>query len=167
MQRERYPGEAAGLRNFLAGLFPVVARELGSSSLLYHAIRRALQTGSLADLRRARQMFNLLPRDRRRALSGALIADGGDDPASGRCPRASGPWVVFEGAASGDPRTPPSVRLDHRGGGPAGELEVFVRPGTLPSVAARTLRRIAQLIERDRRLLSGRFWLGDRGSERR
>ena len=35
----------------------------------------------------------------------------------------------------------------------------MVSPGTLPSAAASDLRRIAGLIERDRRLLSGRYWL--------
>ncbi len=161
MQRERYPGEAAGLRNFLSGLLPVVARELGPSSLLYHAIRRALHTGSLADLRRARQMFNLLPRDRRRALSGALVAGTNDEPGSGRPSRTGGPWVVFQDSSNANPRLPPSVRLDPSGGMPADGLAVVVQPGTLPSVAARTLRRIARLIERDRRLLSRRFWLAE------
>ncbi len=159
MQRERYPGETAGLRNFLAGLLPVVERELGRDSLLLHAVRRALKTGSLADLRRARQMFNLLPRERRRAISAALVARGQkageSDPAAGR-----GPWIAFEGAASSDPRLRPTVGLCETGPGPEHGLRVLIRPGTLPSVAAGALRRIAYLIEGDRRLLSERFWFG-------
>jgi hypothetical protein len=168
MQRERYPGEAAGLRNFLAGLLPVVERELGGHSLLVHAVRRALRTGSLADLRRARQMFNLLPRERKRALSRGLVQGGrapsGSDPSAGR-----GPWIAFDGGASPDPRTPPTIGLaEPRGFGPEHGLRVLIRPGMLPSVAAGTLRRIALLIEGDRRLLSDRFWFGhgrDAGGE--
>ena len=41
-----------------------------------------------------------------------------------------------------------------------GPVTVLVRPGTLPSAAARALREIAALIEDDRRLLSTRFWSG-------
>jgi hypothetical protein len=35
---------------------------------------------------------------------------------------------------------------------------VLIRSGTLPTGAARSLREIASLIERDRRLLSDRYW---------
>lgn len=167
MQRERYPGEAAGLRNFLAGLLPVVERELGPDSLLLHAVRRALRSGSLADLRRARQMFNLLPRERKRAVSSALVAAGreprGPDPAAGR-----GPWIAFDGVGSREARVTPVVGSAEEGLGPEHGLRVLVRPGTLPSVAAGALRRIAHLIEGDRRRLSDRFWFGrgrDAGGE--
>ncbi len=160
MQRERYPGEAAGLRNFLAGLLPVAERELGPDSLLLHAIRRALKSGSLADLRRARRMFNLLPRDRKRAVSRGLLSGGRGsrdaDPAAGR-----GPWITFDGSACGQRGSPPRIGLgDGPGFASPDGLLVLVRPGTLPSVAAGTLRRIARLIEDDRRLLSDRFWFG-------
>mgnify|MGYP001627231256 CR=1 FL=1 len=167
MQRERYPGEAAGLRNFLAGLLPVVQRELGSDSLLLHACRRALRSGSLADLRRARQMFNLLPRERKRALSSGLVRAGrearGGDPAVDR-----GPWIPVEGGVCSGSRSRPRVGLGEPGSGVGEGLRVLIRPGTLPSVAAGTLRRIAHLIEGDRRLLSERFWFGrsrDAGGE--
>lgn len=159
MQRERYPGEATGLRRFLSGLQPIVERELGTQSLLLHAIRRALRTGSLADLRRARQMFNLLPREHKRALSSGIVEAGrGTGEEAGRSP--SGPWIAFDGGASRDPRTPPVIGLAETGGGPEHGIRVLVRPGTLPSVAASALRRIALVIEGDRRLLSERFWLG-------
>lgn len=167
MQRERYPGEAAGLRNFLAGLLPVVERELGRDSLLLHAVRRALKSGTLADLRRARQMFNLLPRERKQSVSSALVA-AGKAPREQPRPPAHGPWISFDGGASGDPRLAPSIALGEPDRGPEHGLRVLVRPGTLPSVAAGTLRRIAQLIEGDRRLLSERFWFGrsrDAGGE--
>lgn len=167
MQRERYPGEATGLRSFLIGLQPIVARELGPDCLLLHAIRRALRTGSLADLRRARQMFNLLPREHKRRLSSGMVAAGRahDRSSSGE---PSGPWVSFDGAASADRRVSPAIGLAEAVDGPEHGLRVLIRPGTLPSVAAGTLRRIAELIEADRRLLSARFWLGadrDAGGE--
>jgi hypothetical protein len=159
MQRERYPGEATGLRSFLIGLQPIVAREFGSDCLLLHAIRRALRTGALADLRRARQMFNLLPRERKRAVSSGIVAAerAPDRPPPGGRP---GPWVTFDGGASADGRVAPAIGLAEAVDGPEHGLRVLVRPGTLPSVAAGTLRRIAELIEADRRLLSARFWLG-------
>lgn len=167
MQRERYPGEATGLRSFLIGLQPIVARELGPDCLLLHAIRRALRTGSLADLRRARQMFNLLPREQKRRVSRGMVAAqrGPDRPSVDGPP---GPWVAFDGGASADRRVAPSIGLAEAGDGPARGLRVLIRPGTLPSVAAGTLRRIAELIEADRRLLSARFWRGadrDAGGE--
>lgn len=167
MQRERYPGETAGLRNFLAGLQPIVERELGPGSLLHHAIRRALRTGSLADLRRARQMFNLLPRERRRAISDALVAAGREARRSDATSGEGGPWIVFDGGGSADTRVAPAIGLARSPEPPPHGLRVLIRPGTLPSVAADTLRRIAHTIERDRRLLSGRFWFGERdaGSE--
>lgn len=167
MQRERYPGEAAGLRNFLAGLLPVVENQLGTNSLLVHAVRRALKSGSLADLRRARQMFNLLPRERKRAISSALVA-AGREPGSGDPAVGRGPWIAFDGGTPSAVRSTPNVRFDEPGLGPEHGLRVLIRPGTLPSVAAGTLRRIAHLIEGDRRLLSERFWFGrgrDAGGE--
>jgi hypothetical protein len=159
MQRERYPGEAAGLRNFLAGLLPVAERELGPDSLLLHAIRRALKSGALADLRRARQMFNLLPRERKRALSSGLVAARREprdaDPVTDR-----GPWITFDGGNPTDRGTRPRIGIGESTVGTTGGLLVLVRPGTLPSFAAGALRRIARLIEDDRRLLSDRFWFG-------
>jgi hypothetical protein len=44
-------------------------------------------------------------------------------------------------------------------------LRVTIEPGTLPSVAADGLRRIATMIETDRRLLSPRFWDQDPASD--
>jgi hypothetical protein len=167
MQRERYPGEATGLRNFLTGLLPVAERELGPDSLLLYAIRRALRSGSLADLRRARRMFNLLPRERKRALSRGFVAARRDprdaDPLADR-----GPWIIFGGGPPVGRRTSPRIGIAESPTGAAEGLLVLVRPGTLPSVAAGALRRIAQLIEDDRRLLSDRFWFGhsrDAGSD--
>ena len=56
--------------------------------------------------------------------------------------------------------TPP-VRVEYRhelAASPPAPVRVTVEPGTLPSVAADTLRRMAAMIEADRRLLSSRFW---------
>ena len=41
---------------------------------------------------------------------------------------------------------------------PHSDLRVLVSPGTLPQTAAEGLRRIAAMIEHDRRLLSQRHW---------
>jgi hypothetical protein len=42
---------------------------------------------------------------------------------------------------------------------------VLVSPGTLPGSAAQALRRIAEWIERDRRLLSARHWQREAGRQ--
>ncbi len=47
---------------------------------------------------------------------------------------------------------------------PHSAVRVLVSPGTLPQTAAAGLRRIADMIEGDRRLLSERHW--DRGRHR-
>lgn len=162
MEKERYPGEQVGLRLFLDGLRPVVEQQLGKSTLLHHQIRKALRTGQLVDLRRARQMFNLLPRDQKREISAAIVA-AADAPrvqAAKPAPDSVGPWVAFETDAQPHPTLPPAIRLDQRREASDSAVRVLVRPGTLPSVTAHTLRRIADTIEQDRRLLSKRFWLG-------
>lgn len=82
MGRERYPGERGVLRLFLIELRPGVERELGADSLLLHAIRRALRTGGLAELRQARRLFNALPRECRQRLSAAIVARTAPEQAS-------------------------------------------------------------------------------------
>jgi hypothetical protein len=163
MARERYPGERRGLSLFLEDLRPAVAGICGPDSLLAHAIRRALRSGDLDHLRHARGIFNHLPREQRHALSSACVA--GTDTAkpaahellerySNREPEA---FVSFE-SRSASPESPPAmISLAHELL-PATALRVMVSPGTLPSAAADGLRRIAGLIESDRRLLSDRYW---------
>jgi hypothetical protein len=73
MAAERYPGERRTLRVFLSELEPVVAREFGRDALLVHAVRRALRSDSLDDMRHARCIFNALPRSARKILSDALV----------------------------------------------------------------------------------------------
>jgi hypothetical protein len=70
---ERYPGECRVLRHFLVELQPVVLTSLGCDSMLYHAIRRALAANSLNEMRRARRLFNVLPRELKKALSDGLV----------------------------------------------------------------------------------------------
>jgi hypothetical protein len=73
MVEERYPGECRVLRLFLTELEPVALRGLGADSMLYHSIRRALSSNALAEMRRARRLFNVLPRDLKQRLSDGLV----------------------------------------------------------------------------------------------
>jgi hypothetical protein len=163
MQRERYPGEQRGLTLFLLELQPVVELVLGEDHLLWHAVRRALQKGSLDSLRHARQVFNNQPREIKQLLSLAMVEDdhqaatpSKDDLLDSYATRQPEEFVSFDLAATAD-GDEPVVRLRHELVDiPA--IRVMVRPGTLPSSAAAKLRAIADLIERDRRLLSQRFW---------
>jgi hypothetical protein len=165
MDGERYPGERRGLGLFLHELLPVVDRLLGRDTLLFHRIDRALRRGDLASLRAARQMFNNQPRDIKQALSRELCAGPGPGPTRvdllERCSRRrAGPFVRFEdGADGGSVNEPPSVAMDHELLHEA-PVQVYVRPDSLPSAVAESLRRIAARIEGDRRLLSARYWQG-------
>lgn len=165
MARERYPGERRGLSLFLDDLRSAAAGICGVDSLLVHAIRRALHTGDLDHLRHARTLFNHLPRHQRQALSAACVA-----PAAAPRPpalellerysdREPEPFVSFERRGEGDGTSRTEVTLIHELL-PAAGVRVMVSPGTLPSTAASDLRRIAGMIDRDRRLLSERYWRG-------
>ena len=167
MARERYPGERRGLSLFLEDLRPAAARLCGPDSLLLHAIRRALRTGDLDHLRHARLIFNHLPRALRAQLSAACVVPGPEPrPAAHELlerysRRAPEPFVSFESAGEAAPERQASVSLTHELL-PASTVRVMVSPGTLPRVAADGLRRIADQIEGDRRLLSERYWSGRR-----
>jgi hypothetical protein len=163
MTRERYPGERRGLGSFLEDLQPAVARQLGEDALLHHAIRRALRSGDLDHLRHARTLFNHLPREQRRELSSAIVA-GADAAAPARdelleryARRPTAAFVTFEVVPGSGERDDTSVALAHELL-PSAAVRVMVSPGTLPQTAADGLRRIAGMIERDRRLLSERHW---------
>ncbi|MEK0083716.1 hypothetical protein [Benzoatithermus flavus] len=169
MARERYPGERRGLSLFLENLLPIAERVLGHDALLFHAIRRALHTGDLDHLRHARTLFNHLPREQRHALSAAVVASSNalaappkDKLLASYARREPAPFVSFESPQRG--HGPPSVTLGHELLPPS-PVRVIVTPGTLPRTAADSLRRIAGMIERDRRLLSERYWRG-RGDEK-
>lgn len=161
MDVERYPGERRGLTLFLHGLLPVVKQMMGTDALLYHRVDRALESGSLRALRAARQMFNMQPRDLKHRLSQGLCAPQAPSKANlldDYSHREPTPFVRFD--AQTGPHAlgeEPTVEFSHELLDSA-SLRVLVRPGTLPSDAARGLRRIAALIERDRRLLSSRHW---------
>lgn len=162
MLRERYPGEQRGLTLFLEELLPVVAAELGKAHLLHHAIRRALRLGTLQSLRHARQLFNNLPREQKQHLSQGLVGTSERIPSTGDlleayAARAPEPYVCFDARLRSAEALPPVVRLRHELVDSA-DVRVMVRPGTLPSEAAEQLRTILATIERDRRLLSQRFW---------
>lgn len=162
MQRERYPGEQRGLTLFLQELEPVVELVLGREHLLWHAVRRGVQKGTLDALRHARQLFNHQPREVKQLLSLGMVEHGDlpmpskDDLLDAYAGHQPEGFVSFDLAstAEGDE---PIVRLRHELADLAA-VRVLVRPGTLPSSAAAKLRAIADLIERDRRLLSQRFW---------
>lgn len=164
MQAERYPGERRGLSLFLEDLLPIAEAELGSDSLLVHCARRAVRAQSLPRLRHARQMFNHLPRDTKQRLSAALVAHASTaqerhDLLEAYSHREPVPFVCFEASGHRPDAAPAPLGLRHELLEP-GEVRVMVEPGTLPSAAARSLRGLADLIERDRRLLSSRYWRG-------
>lgn len=168
MHEERYPGERRGLSLFLESLQPVVARELGSDSLLHHCIRRALRSTTLQQLRHARQMFNNLPREQRTSLSRGLVsasAPARGDLLEAYSRRDPAPFVCFESEPGSAEAAPHAVGLRHELLD-ASEVRVLVRPGTLPSSAATSLREIADMIEGDRRLLSDRYWRQRDGGRR-
>lgn len=163
MMQERYPGERRGLGSFLDDLQPEVARRLGEDSLLYHAIRRALHSRDLAHLRHARTLFNRLPREQRQELWGAVVArssSGGppkDELLERYAKRPTAAFVTFEVVPGSGERHDTSMALTHELL-PSTAVRVMVSPGTLPRTAADGLRRIASMIEQDRRLLSERHW---------
>lgn len=167
MPNERYPGEQQGLRLFLEALLPVVD-ELDEAGLLHHAVRRALRSGDLDRLRHARQIFNHLPRAQRQALSAAMLQERRPALApqadAGEPALPAAPMITFEAAEDGGGVTL-GLRQEAE---PSAAVRVSIHPGTLPSAAAERLRRIAAIIEADRRLLSARYWHGrDARSEQR
>jgi hypothetical protein len=162
MPTERYPGERRGLALFIADLLPLAERECGPDHILVHAARRAVQSGDLVKLRQARQIFNAMPRDLRRRLSAGVVARTRRPPTREQLldrysRRQPVPVVAFESDGQGGANEAPTVELKHELL-PDVPLRVLVKPGMLPTAVADQLRRIAGMIERDRRLLSGRYW---------
>ena len=162
MARERYPGERRGLSLFLEDLRQAAARVCGAESILAYAIRRALRSGDLDHLRHARMIFNHLPREQRRELSAACVRGTESRPAAHQLlerysQRTPAPFISFESTGEAAPDRTASVSLTHELL-PASPVRVMVSPGTLPRSAAGDLRRIAAMIERDRRLLSEHYW---------
>jgi len=170
MEGERYVGERRALRHFLQELRPLVATALGRDSVLAYRIERALGSGDLAALRLARQIFHNQPEAlKRRLMRGIFEAPAGKpskDHLLGRYhEREPEPFVRFDAyptARSEDVGL--SVELDHELCDDV-PIRVMVSPGTLPGSAAEALRQIARWIERDRRLLSSRYWEDARRGE--
>lgn len=159
---ERYPGERQGLGLFLEELQPVVDRQLGPSSLLHHAIKKALRTGRLEALRHARALFNSLPRNDRQALQAGIVATPGPAPKLARLlddysKRQPQPFVTIDSGLGPAAEAGPQIALRHALLDDVA-LRLLIRPGSLPSSVASRLREIADLIEADRRLLSARYW---------
>lgn len=159
-EAERYPGEKQGLTLFLEEIRPIVEAQLGRTSLLYAAIRKALGNGALHHLRHARHIFNGLPRDTKQQLSQALVAQADAIPDQERLlthydTTAPTPFVCFERHERDPAVTEVSYR--HELTEPH-DVRVMVKSDTLPSTAASSLRLIADTIERDRRMLSSRYW---------
>lgn len=163
MEQERYPGERRGLGLFLEDLEPVVERDLGRDSLLFHAIVQARRTSTLRALRHARRLFNALSRRQRQQLSEGIIAAPEPPPARDALLEDYGnrdpqPVVCFEAKSVGPRGCHHQMELRHELLEDILPVRVMIKPGTLPSAAAGCLRELAALIEKDRRLLSGRYW---------
>ena len=141
MDEERYAGERRGLGLFLEELRPIVARELGSTSLLHHAIVRAIARPQLRHLRHARDLFNALPREQRQLLSAGIVAQPERKPDHARLldtyrRREPEPFVCFEADAEGSDDRQRQIEMRHElMEGPS--LRVLVRPNTLPSTTVK------------------------------
>jgi hypothetical protein len=165
MDGERYVGERRALRHFLQELSPLVVAALGPDSVLRYRIERALQSGDLAALRKAREIFHNQPEElKRRLMRGIFEAPAQRPSKSGLLKRYNmrepEPFVRFDAypAASAE-EIGLSVELDHELAEDV-PVRVLISPGTLPRSAAEALRHIAAWIERDRRLLSTHHWEG-------
>jgi hypothetical protein len=163
MEAERYVGERRALRHFLQELRPLVVAALGEDALLRYRIDRGLQSGDLAALRKAREIFHNQPENLKRRLMRGIFEAPAIRPSKSRLlerytQREPEPFVRFDAypaAASEDIGL--SVELDHELCDDV-PVRVLVSPGTLPGSVAQALRQIAAWIERDRRLLSARHW---------
>lgn len=163
MEGERYVGERRALRHFLQELRPLVVGALGQDAVLCYRIDRALRSSDLAALRRAREMFHNQPEDLKRRLMRGIFETPAPKPTKNHLldrysDQEPEPFVRFDAypAARSDDLGL-SVELDHELADDV-PVRVLVSPGILPGSAAEALRRIAQWIERDRRLLSARHW---------
>ncbi len=165
MDGERYVGERRALRHFLEELRPLVVAALGEDAVLRYRIDRGLNSGDLAALRQAREIFHNQPEDLKRRLMRGIFEAPAVRPSKSHLlerytEREPEPFVRFDAypaATSKDIGL--SVELDHELSDDV-PVRVLISPGTLPSSAAAALRQIADWIERDRRLLSARHWDG-------
>ena len=163
MDGERYVGERRALRHFLQELRPLVVAALGEDAVLRYRIDRGLNSGDLAALRKAREIFHNQPEDLKRRLMRGIFEAPAARPSKSHLlerytEREPEPFVRFDAypAATAE-GIGLSVELDHELSEDI-PVRVLISPGTLPSSAAAALRQIADWIERDRRLLSARHW---------
>jgi hypothetical protein len=165
MDGERYVGERRALRHFLEELRPLVIAALGDDAVLRYRIDRGLNSGDLAALRKAREMFHNQPENLKRRLMRGIFEAPAARPSKSHLlerytEREPEPFVRFDAyPAANSEDGGLSVELDHELSDDV-PVRVLVSPGTLPSSAAGALRQIAAWIERDRRLLSARHWQG-------
>jgi hypothetical protein len=164
MEGERYVGERRALRHFLQELRPLVVAALGRDAVLRYRIDRALRSGDLASLRAAREMFHNQPEElKRRLMRGIFEAPATSKPTKGELlarytEQEPEPFVRFDAyPAARSEDLGLSVELEHELSHDV-PVRVLISPGTLPGSAAQALRRIAERIEGDRRLLSARHW---------
>jgi len=163
MEGERYVGERRALRHFLQELRPLVIAALGRDAVLAYRIERALRSGELGALRRAREVFHKQPEELKRRLMRGIFQAPDPPPRPTRAAARDGvdnPELLIRFDAYPSARSEDlglSVQLDVEFGDDV-PVKVLVSPGTLPSSAAEALRQIATWIERDRRLLSARHW---------
>lgn len=163
MDSERYVGERRALRHFLQELRPLVAAALGRDSVLGYRIEHALGSGDLAGLRLARQIFHNQPEPLKRRLMRGIFEAPAATPSKDHLleryhEREPEPFVRFDAYPTARPEDIGlSVELDHELCDDV-PIRVMISPGTLPGSAAEALRQIAGWIERDRRLLSSRYW---------
>ena len=119
MEAEHYVGERRALRHFLQELRPLVVAALGEDALLRYRIDRGLQSGDLAALRKAREIFHNQPEELKRRLMRGIFEAPAARPSKSHLlerytQREPEPFVRFDAypaATSEDIGL--SVELDH------------------------------------------------------
>ena len=101
MEVERYVGERRALRHFLQELRPLVVAALGEDAVLRYRIDRGLQSGDLAALRQAREIFHNQPEDLKRRLMRGIFETPAARPSKSHLlerytEREPEPFVRFE-----------------------------------------------------------------------
>lgn len=178
MNSEHYEGEKEGLSSFLSGLALAIAAISSRDHLLYRRTRKALDNNNLSEMRVAHNMFEMLPSETREALLCAIPRDTLSDELEQERPiepmmalremsstfhhidiepdtETANEFVSFEMQSDVHPDV--STKLVEEALDPVA-LRVLVKPGTLPSTVAHALRHIADNIDKDRRILSKRYW---------
>lgn len=161
-------GEARNIermRSLIWRLTCAVCAVQGQNSLLYHRLLRAYHAAEQEQMHDALRLYRLQPEDARGLICAAMPPAEHEETTPprvngrrGHDPKADGHYLAFDVDGEGENAV---VRRTRLGVEPDRALRVLIRPGTLPSTAARSLRRIAERIERDRTVLSERTWRKD------